>query len=722
MFNNKFIKAILTLLLVSVGALGQTSFYTDRAVGSFPINSTGVLVPIAYGQVRVCTSADIGTSTSPCPHVANITDINGNPLTIVGGNFGQITTDVVGRFNFGCSLGQNYLIQVAASASNTPQLNYAISCPGVGTNPSISGNLSISGPSPWVDPTAPPYNCKFDDVTDDTACLQSAINATPHSGELRLPAGRTAFIQCASPVNSTCLLIPYPMKFGGTGMNTDQFGSVLRVPSTIANTVDVLRLLGDANGSDGYLLHDFSIQCSPTGQSCARSAVNIDVTSFPIARFTYTRVGQYGAFGSCGLRITNPTPLTNGFFVSDIGPGNIIRNGICGQNIGDSVRIWNNDIPFQSGVAELTQAGIDVTYVPGAQQTTISGNNITQTKGGGIHLGSAARNTYIFDNFFEGGVGATDAGSNGALIDLDGTTSNHVQHASIHDNVIQSITTNINNVRVNFADSTFIYGNTITRPGGTAVDVTVTANASNTMIGWNRWEPTGDTITNILTDAGTGTQYELYGFQSPLGFTLGNRLYVPDGVQGAAPSYAFTNSTQTGFSWLSGAGCVGYTNTTVDVAILCGNRFQLGSGFGYTWGSATAASGAGADTGVSRSAAGVVSADTSTVGNGLGSFKGRAFTSSGTAAGLTGTGACATLSTQTGGSSAGRATCTGTTGASTLTITPGITAPNGWVCYVQDQTTRANLLQQTSTTATACTLTATSVTQNDVVVFSAMAF
>jgi hypothetical protein len=94
----------------------------------------------------------------------------------------------------------------------------------------------------------------------------------------------------------------------------------------------------------------------------------------------------------------------------------------------------------------------------------------------------------------------------------------------------------------------------------------------------------------------------------------------------------------------------------------------------------------------------------------------------GTAAGLTGTAACATIATQTGGSWAGSAKCTGTTGASTLTITPGTTAPNGWICSVNDETTRANLFQQTSHSVTACTVTATSVTQNDVFVFKAVAF
>lgn len=101
---------------------------------------------------------------------------------------------------------------------------------------------------------------------------------------------------------------------------------------------------------------------------------------------------------------------------------------------------------------------------------------------------------------------------------------------------------------------------------------------------------------------------------------------------------------------------------------------------------------------------------------------GSALVSTGPSATLSGTGACATITTQLGGSFAGTAKCTGTTGASTLTITPGATAPNGWICRVQDETTRANLFQQTSHTTTACTMTITSVTSNDVFVFDAFAF
>lgn len=84
---------------------------------------------------------------------------------------------------------------------------------------------------------------------------------------------------------------------------------------------------------------------------------------------------------------------------------------------------------------------------------------------------------------------------------------------------------------------------------------------------------------------------------------------------------------------------------------------------------------------------------------------------------ITGTGACGTISGQTG-QWAGSFQCTGATAASTVTFTfhSGI-ASTGWNCTAQDETTRANLLQQTSHSATTAVLTATSVTANDVITF-----
>ena len=95
----------------------------------------------------------------------------------------------------------------------------------------------------------------------------------------------------------------------------------------------------------------------------------------------------------------------------------------------------------------------------------------------------------------------------------------------------------------------------------------------------------------------------------------------------------------------------------------------------------------------------------------------------GTQAALTGTGACLTadITTQRGGAWAGSAVCTNTTGASTLIITPGTTAPNGWSCWANDLTTAANILRQSATSTTACTIAGT-VNANDVLTFGAVAY
>lgn len=123
-------KKLLHLFFVLVALLGcssaQVSYFSDHAIGVSPFGHIVGLIPIQYGQVRVCTWP--GASGTPCTPLANITNQYGTPLTVQGGNFGQITTDVTGLFSFGCTAG-SYLIQVAASSSNTPSETYTATCP-----------------------------------------------------------------------------------------------------------------------------------------------------------------------------------------------------------------------------------------------------------------------------------------------------------------------------------------------------------------------------------------------------------------------------------------------------------------------------------------------------------------------------------------------------------------------------------------------------------------
>jgi hypothetical protein len=90
---------------------------------------------------------------------------------------------------------------------------------------------------------------------------------------------------------------------------------------------------------------------------------------------------------------------------------------------------------------------------------------------------------------------------------------------------------------------------------------------------------------------------------------------------------------------------------------------------------------------------------------------------SGAAAGITGTGACSTLSTQTGAGWSGSIKCTGGTAASTIVITPGGTATNGWACSGSDYTA-GTVAAQSGLSATTCTLKFASVATNDFVSFT----
>lgn len=118
----------------------ELGFYHDRAVGVSPFGHIVGLIPIAYGQVRVCTEL---ATNSPCSPIANIFDDFGNALSVQSGNFGQLTTDVTGQFHFGCTTG-NYLIQVAASSSNTPMLNYKVTCTAGGTTGTGEGTIILN--------------------------------------------------------------------------------------------------------------------------------------------------------------------------------------------------------------------------------------------------------------------------------------------------------------------------------------------------------------------------------------------------------------------------------------------------------------------------------------------------------------------------------------------------------------------------------------------------
>lgn len=135
---------ILLMLTVSLAASAQLSYVSDRAVATNPF--TGGMVPLSYAQVRICSVAP-GLPV-PCT-LAQAYDVNGNALSMsLGSGWGQITTDVLGRYQFACTPG-NYNIQIQASGNNTPSINQVVTCPGNSTllasNNVWTGNNTIGG-------------------------------------------------------------------------------------------------------------------------------------------------------------------------------------------------------------------------------------------------------------------------------------------------------------------------------------------------------------------------------------------------------------------------------------------------------------------------------------------------------------------------------------------------------------------------------------------------
>lgn len=214
----RFLRIGLVTLALMVPSLGvaQNATISQQATGVFPINNSSVVavVPIQYGQVRACGFPAVG---SPCTNPASIFDLNGSPLSISGGNFGQITTDVTGRYSFECASGALLTIQVANSAGS-PQISYPVTCPStnlaniIGTNNTWTGtntfnagvtfnalvnilaNLFVSGSATVPNPNKIFFFCEqstahCDGVTDDTTTWNAAMSQASSNGGIRVIFG-----------------------------------------------------------------------------------------------------------------------------------------------------------------------------------------------------------------------------------------------------------------------------------------------------------------------------------------------------------------------------------------------------------------------------------------------------------------------------------------------------------------------------------------------------
>lgn len=147
----KRVLQVFVLVLLGCGVShAQLGAISGRAEGNISVGQPRgavVLGPASYAQIRVCSTPTTGF---PCATPAVVFDLTGNPLSVVGGNFGQVTADVTGFYNFQCTTAL-YQIQIQAATSNTPVQTFFASCPTVITGAiswsalqSATGNLTLN--------------------------------------------------------------------------------------------------------------------------------------------------------------------------------------------------------------------------------------------------------------------------------------------------------------------------------------------------------------------------------------------------------------------------------------------------------------------------------------------------------------------------------------------------------------------------------------------------
>lgn len=259
------------ILIMSALAGGQTgAFYTDRALGVNPISpgTNGVPSPvfISYGWVRVCT---LPTSGSPCNTPATITDIFGNSLSIIGGNFGQLQTDVVGRFSFGCTPG-NYQVQVAATSSNTPQLNYPVTCPAnssiITSNNTWTGTQTFNGAVTFNSPvtinstlTLPLLSinslvCTNASSTLSTTCAGIVTNANLANSSVTFN-GQAVALGATGNVNAGAAAHSLALNEGNGNLMTGLALGAHQVPVGVAGADPAAKTVPDCQDSSGNHLN-----------------------------------------------------------------------------------------------------------------------------------------------------------------------------------------------------------------------------------------------------------------------------------------------------------------------------------------------------------------------------------------------------------------------------------------------------------------------------------
>ena len=534
-----------------------------------------------------------------------------------------------------------------------------------------SGNLTTVGDTSgningciWVDGTH---------YAKTNAGVQSAINAAEALGGcVYLPPG----VYAMTATTGQQVLITSPVALFGSGWNSD-----LQLQSG-AGAIPLIRIAPSGAGgyvASGITLSDFQVSTSVAG--LGTYGVEVDAsTDGTISKLliNHIRAGcsnntQFvcaagSSFGTGSLALLNPSG-TGGILWSEIRSSELYGS-ITMTRMGDGLDFHNNKV-----VPNANGDVFSVDFYPGATSFRLENNTLEIP----FHFGHDTLHAIVDGNEFEP-QSSSLSGSNGAMLDLDGTSISTVDGVAIFNNSFQIVNSStLNAIRLNYA---------------TQVDIGGKSSPNNFQIGTS---PAVGIITVSGSAFANRINHNIYSsatWSSILSDGAGNTLITEDAnVAGGDAATPLLSQGSGGGTNLYGAN---------------GLAIELAGGVNYlTDGSA------GANVVAAFSPANSTTPSTSTVASVGNLFSKGTVRSGGTPPTITG---CGTISSQVGGGLAGTFVTSATSCTPVLTALPSTT--NGYSCMIWDQTHPTTPEGNISSTATSATFGTFTTTASDVIAFN----
>ncbi|HXJ92771.1 MAG TPA: hypothetical protein VMT20_07795 [Terriglobia bacterium] len=309
------------------------------------------------------------------------------------------------------------------------------------------GGTIISGPNPWVDITAPPWNAKCDGSTDDTAAIQNVLNSfnaagygrmfVPYTGNLCIVNGYSSSISGAITGSGTTNEWTITVSSVPGWVHNGMFVYVFGTGGTASPSFNGMWPIVSAGGSSIVIYNAYS---GTTGTSSGGS-VSIGLSTNAVVDIEgqcTTRQNYSNCSGFSGLSTTSST--VQPVYLLTAGPCTSAVLGITcpqGQDNSNTTAIRHLNFIEGSATTGVLKGGVYVLETNGYEISDDQFSNFTGSMstdagaGAGITLdGGLAPSTqpqpsteqaYIAnDKFFNVKYGVTTRGSNdGALLLLN---------------------------------------------------------------------------------------------------------------------------------------------------------------------------------------------------------------------------------------------------------------------------------------------------------------